>query len=252
KVGEKLLSSKEYSMDTQALIAEFDSWFTREPVIPGDAWMTKGIVNDYRTLFLDEYERRGNADEAKTEALNKLKQVYGVSAIGGIRQLMKYPPQLVGYPEMADGYGYIDREVRSTLGLSDDESYVLISDDRTKQEFERFRRGVGNPPSYMIMLRNAEGEYRPAIRPDTEPRETRHGPIPARMFFQPTQEDRDALGAEFDQLDVLNRYVAVYKEYSKAKQHQKLTGTPIPAEIEQRVEEAAAEFQEMRKRYPGV
>lgn len=242
--GVKILndSKSDYAMSVPDLISQFDpGTLYSEPTMGSEPWRARGITNDYRTFFVDAYERTGDPDYAKNAAIEGLKKQWGNQETGGVRQLMKYPPQLVGYPPV-NNYEYISKDVRSTLGLSPDSTYELISDDRTRQEFAAWQKNPNAPmPSYNIMVTDADGVAHLATTPDGKP---------ARMNFRVTEEDKIAQEKDFDAMQELEMAKQAHAAYSAARQHALLTGTPIPEEIQAEGEEAIQRIDRVRKDYP--
>lgn len=233
--GKTLLRDNEWGLSRSELVSEFDGWFSRTPEMAGEAWQQAGLVKDYQTLFLDEYEKRGVPEEAKTEALRQLKLMWGVTNTGGKNQLMKYPPERMGYRPVNGTYDYISEDVRTTLNIPPDSDFFLISDDETRKSAQN------GPASYNVVTQDADGVFHPALTEDG---------APARMYFEPSarqvaQEERD-----FEIREKLTQVREEYKDYERAMQHYIRTGTPIPPDVDQAWREAQAELVELYKTSP--
>lgn len=223
KEGETLLKTPDYGMDVPSLIQTFDSVWMSEPTIAGDAFMHRGLSRDYQTLFLDEYERRGDAGESKREALRQLQLQWGVFSTTGGNQLMKRPPHLTGYRDFNGGYEYIEKDVRTSLELAPEAKFSLISDETTAKEFEAYKADPSaRQPSYKVWTEQ-DGVIRPALGADGKE---------IRMTFEPSMEDKAVAEAEFDTLTQVLEWGRVQSRYEEARMHQRLNGTPIPPEIE--------------------
>jgi soluble lytic murein transglycosylase-like protein len=179
---------------------------------------------DYQTMFVDAYEKTGEKDLAHDMAVEGMKRNWGVTAVGGRNTLMKHPPEKVGYRPLAGDYGWIDKQLRTELGLAEGQSFELISDDKTKQEYQRWQAGEGSPASYQVVTYDEYGT--PRLRLDAAGR-------PERRYFAPTEEDKASEVKAFDQrraklaLDEFNRMHegAVLLEIQQ--------GIPVPDELKE-------------------
>lgn len=158
-----------------SVVGDFGGW-SSDPNVSQIPWAARGLERDFRTAFVDEYERRGNVDEATVAAEKRLQRQWAVTPIGGQNTLMKYPPEKVGYPKIEGSYDWIDRQVRQETGIPATEKFQLLSDDQTRQELNG-----QTPPSYMIVRTDADGVPHLQLDKDGQP---------YRIFFQPTAEDR--------------------------------------------------------------
>ena len=103
-------------------------------------------------------------------------------------RVMRLPPDKAGYRLVNGDLSYIDKSIQRDLGLSPDDTYVLIADDLTEtevQEFHKPRRHPNEfrvPPSYQIMTLDRYGAPQNVRNPET-------GNI-ARIWFQPDRADK--------------------------------------------------------------
>lgn len=190
------------------------------------------LNSDFQSLYIDFYTRFGDDELATAHATKAIQRNWGVSNIGGKPVLMKHPPEMVGYKPLGGSYDYIDRQLRTELGLGPDEKFQLISDQQTEAEYLRWKAGVPDPKtgkvepaSYMTIVQSSTGEYRLRMTPDG---------VPDRRYFQPTaedvEEDRRATQHKFDQTN----YSDARRELERAKEAEYLFGTPVPDEFVER------------------
>ncbi len=154
------------------------------------------LRKDYSALFEDNFVfHEGDVKLAKEATDKQLREIWGVTSIGGTRQLMRLPPEKVGYKPDADGgYSYIDREVRQLIPPG--AKYTLRSDDVTEKEANRVRvdrataatrQTVVDPnapperiPPYIIEYVRPDGMRGVVSTPDGKP---------ARVWFRKTDEE---------------------------------------------------------------
>lgn len=250
KAGEKLLSEKnDYNIAPKDILESFDpGMFSSEPIFAGEGWMVNGAMNDYQNLFLSFYQESGNPDVAKDKALKYLHQQYGISEVGGIKQLIKYPPDKAGYQPIDGSYDWIAEDVHSTLGrlgkLGPTDSFALASDSQTIREVQALKH---NPdaamPSYMIVGLNSDGEYH-LISDDKGQ--------PLRMNFEPSAATVARSDARFNFTQAQEGAKRAVIEADAARQHSELTGTPIPSEILKNETDALRQLEEMRTQMGNI
>ncbi|HEY9155587.1 MAG TPA: hypothetical protein VIM69_10670 [Opitutaceae bacterium] len=162
------------------VVGEFDNAWFSDPLTSGVPQRRLAMQQEFQTLFVDAYEMYGTVDESKAAAIKTMKQSWGVSPVGrGV--VMKYGVDKAGYPRDANGtYDWIDKEVRVDFKLDADTEYELVSDEKTRQEFEAFRQGKSSqPPSYRVMTQDKNGVWRDASDDLSSP---------DRVFFKKTEE----------------------------------------------------------------
>ena len=206
------------------VVGEFGGWFS-SPALSGIPAFAKELDMDYQTAFVDAFVKTGDTEKANTLAVETLKRSWSVTAVGGANVLMKYPPERVGYKAVGGTYDWITRQVRDELKLGDDETFQLISDDQTKQEFQQFQLGADAPPSYMIVVKNADGQLRLRMGDDG---------LPERHFFAPTAADRAAETRDFLQRDAQREYDNLLPQWEGARMLEMRQGIPVPPELEKR------------------
>lgn len=196
-------------------VSEYDPYGpTGAPETYGVPWAARGLYRDFATAFTDNYELYGNAEEASEAAIEQLKKEYAVTEIGGQRTLMKYPPERSGYRPVDIGtgndYAYIEREVRETFELEDDQVFQLISDEQTDSERDYWKRVPdAEPPSYVVSVKTDHG-WEVKTR-------TQNGKIvPYRMAFEPSAEDLEKEQALFRQQELQQKLTEVDEELQRA------------------------------------
>lgn len=177
----------------------------------------QALSADYQTLFVDAYAKVQNVDEANVMAQRELQKLWSVTSIGN-GQLMRNPPEKVGYKPYNGSYEWIGQEVLRENNLNPDTQFSLISDDRTEEEFEKFKLG-GKPPSYRIMVLDKGGFYRA---------------LPGRQYFE---VPADVKAADAVRIDAQNRLDIVGEqldEMSKMVKDAQARGEAIdPADMDE-------------------
>lgn len=227
-----LLKKPEHGMTFDKAEQLFDGWFTGEPVISGTAVQRDAIVNDYNDAFTSAYVLTRDEGEAKTLAEEALKRSWGV--FNG--QLLKNPPDKMGYRPIAGDYSYIDRDVQRTLGLKEGESYQLVGDDRTKAEHAAMQK-----PSYQVLRVDEFGVLHAVLDENNRPK---------RMVFEPDEQALFEEDRQFEKKKVDNDLNSAYNALDIAIKQMSVTGTPIPAELSDRVTALQKRQQELAG--PGI
>lgn len=214
----------------------WDSYFASEPSLSNVPWAMIEMGRDYNSVFIEEFVRYGNVKEAATATARAMDRLWGVTEVGGIKTLMKYPPDKVGY-NPAGPYGdmsWIDRQVRNEFSLPEDSQFQLLSDKRTEQEYFSWQAGKGaNPPSYQVVVRGPYGDWRVARAPDGKD---------ARIYFQVTPEER--AGEE--------RAFAVKKTYKDLNEFMADTFHPAQTLWPQLPDETKQELMKEKERLEGL
>jgi hypothetical protein len=76
----------------------------------------QSLAKEFNALFIDAYSKTGDETKASELAVKSLERNWGVTSVGGGKDLMKYPPEKVGYRAINGSYNWIDRQVRKELG----------------------------------------------------------------------------------------------------------------------------------------
>lgn len=143
-------------------------------VLPGDGLKAKSMEIEWRTLLQENYVKTGGNWEAAQAITNKqLARVWNTTNIGGEGVLMRHPPERY-YPMVGGSHDWMNVQLRGELGIAEDESVQLISDNRTQADIE-----AGRPPSYLVATEK-DGVWRLAT--DDQNRQV-------RQIFKPIEED---------------------------------------------------------------
>lgn len=126
------------------------------------------IETEFRREYIKEYGVYGDETKAKEAAFKTLKATWKVSAVGDGKTIMKYPPEAVGYEPSQGSYEWINDQIREEFKLVPGQKFELVSDDTTRQEWEKVRKGESTQmPSYRIMVQGADGAMRDATAEGT-------------------------------------------------------------------------------------
>ena len=163
--AEKVLTDTKHPeyLSRDDLLENFDGWFTSAPQMPNIFWARDGMLNDYQSIFLNEYARNnGDVAAAKESALKQIGSMWSVTNVGGVSTLMRNAPtQPHLYPTYLGTYDYMDAQTRADNGLRPDEQFQLIADEQTQREVDQ-----KIPPSYLVVKKDATGVWREVARPD--------------------------------------------------------------------------------------
>lgn len=207
-------------------LGDLPSWRSGDPIMTTGT--EKLLTSDFNQLFEREYARDGNETKAKERATAALARVWKVTEVGGVQQLMKYPPELTGYETWNGNHDWITEQGRAELGLRPDQTFQLVSDEQTRAEFQNWQGGAGPRPSYLPVYTDDQGNLRMPLDAQGKPQ---------RIFFEITPEmqaekativegaKRDLEAEEFNTM------------YNRALMHSIATGVPIPDDIMQEYEE---------------
>lgn len=127
-------------------------WGAGEAAFPEGTQML-ALRDDYNTLFAERYAVTGNAEAAHTQALEALRQKWGVSDAGDTRRVMSYPPEQQFQPvpnSGADGYQYMRDAIRSLVEQvvgPNAQAYWLVATDATEAAL-----GTGDPPYQVVAI----------------------------------------------------------------------------------------------------
>lgn len=190
------------------------------------------IEVDFSNLFEREYARHGNEQKAIEDATKALKKVWGTTVVGGTQTLMRYPPELAGYEPWNGSHDWITEQGREILGLSENQSFQLISDEATKAEFTAWQTGQGPRPSYIPVYYDEHGDLNMAFDDAGKPQ---------RIFFEITEEMDQQKIEQFNQKQAQLEFDTINKTYQQARRHYLTTGTPIPEDIQAQYDAMVAE-----------
>lgn len=178
----------------QRAMGEFGTSFLGIPISSPHGYINplaqQSFNKEFSTLFVDKYSLTGNVDTAVDLASKELQRNWGMTTVGDQNLLMKYPPEKVGYRKIMDSYDWINKAARQDLGLKDEETFQLFSDEQTKQEWDKFKSDPSaQPPSYQTFVIDDNGVARLKVDERGQP---------VRVWFQPPQ---DLILQENDEFD---------------------------------------------------
>lgn len=127
------------------VIGSYSNWgsvFSGKADVRGYADAKAIMRSEFNGLFEYEYTIDGNAEAATERAIRQLNRVWGVTSTGGIKHIMKYPPESQYRPVMGS-HDYITEQVRVEANIAPDESFALVGDAQTAQEVQRNRYMAG-------------------------------------------------------------------------------------------------------------
>lgn len=217
-----------------AVVGDMDVSWSRDPNVSDLPWAAIGLERDFRTAFIDEYERRGNVDEATAAATKSLQRQWGVSGVGGQDNLMKFPPEKVGYPKILGSYDWMTAQARQELGITQG-PFQLLSDNQTRDEVLGYKRG-GPAPSYTIVVTDDKGVSRLLLDDNGAPR---------RIFFEPTEVHKAAEQIDFRLKQIDSQILEADHAMQRAAIIARRNGEIIPSEYQERLEELSEERYEV-------
>ena len=193
------------------------------------------LEREFRALFTDAYvEAGGDAEVAQQLAEKRIARVWSLTEIGGKPMITKFPPEVAGYKKHNGSYAWIDKAVRTELGLDRGQEFELIADETTEQEIIKFRRGQNDPdavlqrPSYFVAYKDADGLTRLAVDADGTPLR-----IDFEVDKETLREEEEAFRAKQEQAD--EDYIIT--KYRQAEQAYRFSRTPIPSDLQRSYDE---------------
>lgn len=153
------------------LVENFDGWIF-DPQNPPDNLTRDALMNDFTALMGDRFAATSDPATAKAQAIERVKQVWGVTTSLGDSggRLMANPPEKY-YPAIAGTHDYMRQDLEAVAkekGVSLD-SLSLVADVKTRQAVNGKKL-----PGYLIAVAGADGAT--DILRDDRGR-------PLRMFF---------------------------------------------------------------------
>lgn len=114
-----------------------------------------GLMQDFSKLYKDNLVFAQGQHETAVSMTNKqISRVWGASEVGGEARFGKYMPERFPhlFPVQDDGLAWMDQQVRTDVGLKEDQPFQLIGDAQTKAEVD-----AGKVPSYLIAFTDDDG-----------------------------------------------------------------------------------------------
>lgn len=215
-------------------IGQFGGWTWSPQTSP---LTRQGFEKEFQTLFIDEYSRTGDEATAADLATKALQRTWGVTSVGSGSQLMKYPPEKVGYRAIDGSYDWIKDQAVKDMGLKPEENFDLFSDEQTRQEFQKFQQDPNaEPPSYRVFIKDANGVYR---------ERTDERGMPLRMNFKPDEEVLAKEAQNYDIREEKFRLEEVMQNYLVLQMGAAESGQQLPEEETQYYEESKKRLEEL-------
>lgn len=135
-------------VDFAQLVAAFDDAWLSSPGEPVDAGTRRAMMNDFERLTGERFAVTQDASEARAQAVERMKKIWGVSRVNGGRggRLMAYPPEK-SYPAIAGSHDWVRAELADVAAAHGIEAHnlALVADGKTKAAADR-----GEPPGYLL------------------------------------------------------------------------------------------------------
>ena len=90
------------------IMNEFVSFFEFNPDFPRSERLMDSFVSDYRAIYEDEYTRYREPEATHEATIARLQRNWGKSDVASSRTLLKYPPEVMGYPELEGSYEWVE------------------------------------------------------------------------------------------------------------------------------------------------
>jgi uncharacterized protein YejL (UPF0352 family) len=114
----------------------------------------QAAMDDFKTVFEDEYVRSGDAKGAFGLATEWFNTVWGQNNVGGERYMMKHPPQSVGYQPMSGSLDWMTQAGHDELHIPPDHTFRLLSDQQTADEYAKWQHDPSAPPASYVVVEN--------------------------------------------------------------------------------------------------
>lgn len=149
-------ASKQFLKDMEKvdLASQFnDSWFAGDPSLGFTPSQELGIKADFLAIAEDQfYQANGDPDLAKARAVEEMKRLYGVTDFGGVKAVVKHPPEMY-WPKSS--FGTEDRATRITgsggqgpgnvMGASKAEPSLDYAHRQLQADVAQFAKGSAAP-----------------------------------------------------------------------------------------------------------
>lgn len=159
-------------------------------------------AGDFGVLFEQAYRRTGDANAAKTLALQDFKRAWGVTAVDGDARITRYPPEAWFGVGAAEGdAAWMGRQLRDDLaglGVGADAGALLMADALTARQ-----AGTQAGPSWLVLAADEYGVLSPLL--DSDGRAVRWRPDAARANAELVAAARQRRKEEAAKARLLNR-----------------------------------------------
>lgn len=196
-----------------------DSWF-RSAGAPVDSATRQAMMNDFVQLTGERYATTNDAEQAKEQAIERMRKVWGGSSVTGDKRLMLYPPEQF-YPSVAGSQDWIGEELKGVASEHgfDVSGMALVSDGKTKAAIER-----GEAPGYLLTR----------VDPDTGMEElvTDDKGRPLRHFFDPAAAREKAANMAKNDRQAWEREMAKPRGFRKSFRGSPTSSSSSPSEFD--------------------
>lgn len=206
------------SFDARSLFTGAPGWFFGMPQgvnPPWTKWVNQQLNDDFETLFLDNYERFGDMEQAKQAATKQLQRVWGVTNVGQDSTLMKYPPEMI-YPPVREKHDWMEAQLIADGLLQPGETFQLITDTQTEDEWQ-----TGLAPSYLF-VKTLNGVS--SVQQDAQG-------LPLRVYFDYGAAEQADEAKWREEQALLSNIADAERTMGLAVQHSLDTGMPIPQDM---------------------
>lgn len=163
-----------------AIASTFGEWGVDPTIVEPNTRLI--MQSEFAAIFEYEMTRGGTPQDVSARAVKQLARKWGTTEVGGIKQIMKFPPDKVGYSPIMGSFDYMTTYAQKELNLPEGTKFSLFSDPQTEREVKAIQSNApgATPPSYPVVYYDENGVARAAPGPDGKP---------YRMSFEPPAKD---------------------------------------------------------------
>lgn len=211
------------------VLEEFDTWAPGKPVISTFPHASRALDMEYQAVFVEEYKKYNDPERAHDATVTFLKKNWGTTTVGGQEVLMRNPPEKTGYGGFAGGTEALARAAREEFGIPEGMRFELLSDDQTKDEWDKFK--VANPVSGSVSLVQPPSYMAVWYDADNVPRLVQDAPgKPARAYFTPKPADKLKEMQDLTKKQLIYQYGEFRKKFRDIQFEALQKGLPVPEE----------------------
>ena len=161
------------------LTAEFDGFFSSQPELGATPQRGAVVLNAFKENFIFHFQETLDADAARANALQDMKNVYGVSTAVGQNRLMKHPPEK-HYPLVEGGIEYFTDQLVADVSERAGKEVALedIFIEAVPQTDADIR--AGQWPRYGVVWRDENGTLQSILGSEGKPQVFRADPTEAQ------------------------------------------------------------------------
>ncbi|ATN34737.1 hypothetical protein ACO34A_13100 [Rhizobium sp. ACO-34A] len=196
-----------------------DSWF-RGAGAPVDSATRQAMMNDFVQLTGERYATTNDVEQAKEQAIERMRKVWGGSSVTGDKRLMLYPPEQF-YPSIAGSQDWIGEELKGVASEHgfDVSSMALVSDGKTKAAIER-----GEAPGYLMTRVDPDTGLEELVSDDKG--------RPLRHFFDPAAAREEAANMAKNDRQAWEREMAKPRGFRKSFRGSPTSSSSSPSEFD--------------------